>query len=242
MPETLTQFESPTNSQAGFSELANDPNVGLADMLTKAGFEGLSPADRLSLVEQASVEEYVATVDAIHHKVAPDHSHESHAEPVKIVDPKTGEVRSHTAQPADRLGIMEHALVAARQVAQKYHAEGGSIDDALQRCGNLDAFGVVLAHNYKNGNGRTARALGELVYNGFDSANQASVSELAALSANRPERGFRINSYVPTGEWGEGRADENPTGFLDAIAALDKPLDGVSYAAAARGAFTTPRM
>jgi|GEM_PF-3058304 len=244
MPETLTQTlskEALRNPHAGVVDHVNDPDISLAEVLAEAGFDGLPPEERLALIEHATVDDYVAAVDAIHRKVAPDHSHDPHPETMKLVA-RTGEVTSHTARPEERRDIMEHALGAAKQVAQKYRQEGGSVEDALQRCGNLAAFGVVLAHTYKNGNGRAARTLGELVHNGFNSSNPESVSELATIGAERPEKGFRINSYVPTGAWAEGHADQDPTAFLDAVAALDIPLDGTSYASAARGTFTTPRM
>src|SRR6266702_4662921 len=244
MPETLTQAspeEALQNPDAGLIDHVTDPSVSLADILGEAGFEGLPPEGRLALVEHATVDDYVTAVDTVHRKVAPGHSHGPHPETMKLVA-RTGEVTSHTARPEERRGIMEHALGAAKQVAQKYRQEGGSIEDALQRCGNLAAFGVVLAHTYENGNGRTARTLGELVHNGFDSSNPESVSDLATIGAERPETGFRINSYVPTGVWADGRANQDPTTFLDAVAALDVPLDGASYASAGRGVFTTPRM
>lgn len=244
MTETLfrTLTEAIDNPQGGIIDFVNDPKVSLAEVLSEAGFEGLQPEGRLELVERATVDDYVAAVDAIHRKVVPDHSHDPHPETMKLVDPKTGEIRSYTARPEERRGIMEHALGVAKQVAQKYREEGGSIEDALQRCANLAAFGVVLAHTYENGNGRTARTLGELIHNGFDSSNPESVSDLATISAERPEKGFRINSYVPRGDWADGRANRSPVAFLDTVAALDVPLDGTSYATVASRTFTTPRM
>jgi hypothetical protein len=128
----------------------------------KCRFEGLGPEERLALVERATVDDYAAAVDAIHHKVAPERSHEAHTDVVKLIDPKTGEVRSYAAQPLERTSIMAHALANAKKVVQKYRTEGGSIEAALQGCGNLAAFGVVLAHKYKDGNGRTARTAGSL--------------------------------------------------------------------------------
>ena len=223
-------------------ETQADPSVDLIDLLSSTGYEGLDAEARLSLVEGASLEGYMGAVDAIHRKVAPDESPDLHPEPVKIVNPTTGEVRRYAARPEERAGIMTHALELAQRVARKYRAEGGSIDDTLQRCGNLAAFGVVLAHNYENGNGRTARTLGELVHNGFDRARPDAIDDLATISANRPDSGFRINSYVPSMGWSEGRADEDPMAFLDVVAALDVPLDSSSYALVAQTAFTTPRM
>ncbi len=243
MTEILSQTpaEIRDNLQIGTIDHLSDSGVGLGDMLAKVGFEGLRPEERLALVENATIEDYMVAVDAIHRNVAPDYSHEPHPEPMKLVD-RDGIVKSYTALPEERAGIMEYALSVAKQIIKKYRQEGGSIDDALQRCANLAAFGVVLAHTYENGNGRTARTLGELIHNGYDSTSAESVADLAVICAERPEKGFRINSYVPTGDWADGRANRSPVAFLDAVAALDRPLDGVSYAAAASHTFTTPRM
>jgi len=222
-------------------EYIDDPQVGLGEMLTRMGLEGLTPEERLVMVETATLDDYKSAADALHRKVAPDHSHDEHPDAVKIIDPKTGAVRHYTAAPAERDGILSKALESAKLVVAKYRSEGGNIEDALQRCGNLAAFGIVLAHRYENGNGRTARTMGELIHNGYDSSSQESVQDLAVVSANRPDKGFRINSYVPKGEWADS-ANTRPLEFLDLVAALDQPLDGHSYAVAASGTFTTPRM
>jgi hypothetical protein len=244
MSETTTHNPSETLAEphSGLMESVNDPTVSLGDLLKESGFEGLPPEGRLTLIEHATIDDYMTALDAVHRKVAPDYSHEFHPEAVKFANPSTGEVSAHAARPEERAGIMGHALGAAKQVVQKYRQEGGSVDEALQRCGNLAAFGVALAHNYKDGNGRAGRTLGELIHNGYDSNSADSVADLTTLSTNRPDTGFRINSYVPTGEWSEGRANQDPLAFLDTVAALDVPLDGTSYALAARQTFTTPRM
>lgn len=244
MSETIAQAlpEALADPHGGLIDRVNDSSVSLGELLKESGFEGLSPEGRLAIIERATVDDYVATIDAVHRKVAPDHSHEPHPEAVKFISPGTGEMSSYAAKPEERAGILSHALEAAKQVAQKHRQEGGSINDTLQRCGNLAAFGVVLAHNYEDGNGRTARTLGELIHNGYDNSNPESIADLATLSANRLHEGFRINSYVPTGEWGNGRANQDPIAFLDAVAALDVPLDGTSYVPAARSVITTPRM
>lgn len=174
-------------------------------------------------------------------KVTLGHNYEVHPDVMKIIDPRTGAVSRHTAAPADRDGILAKALENAKLVTEKYRRDGGSLEDALQRCGNLAAFGLVLAHTYEDGNGRTARIIGELVHNGCDSTNPESVSNLATLSASRPNAGFIMNSYIPSGEW-VGQADLRPLDFLDVIAALNVPLDEGRYAASVRGSFKTPRM
>lgn len=234
--------ETIENPNAGLIDYVTDPDVSLTELLSKAGLEGLSPEERLGLIERATVEDYEAAVDAIHYKVAPEHSHEYNVGGCVASAP--GEIVAYTAQPEDWVGIMAYALEKAKQVARKYRAEGGSIENALERCGNLGAFGVVLTHKYENGNGRTARSLGALVHYGFNNNDPDSASYLATVSTNRPEKGtkgIRINSYVPMGNWANGNADKDPFAFLDAVAALDTPLDGGSYDKIKIGAFTATR-
>lgn len=229
-------------TRTSFKDRLADPQVGLGEILTEAGLEGLTPDERLGLIEQATVEDYMNAADIIHRKVAPEHSHEPHPDPVKIVNPHTGEVSHYMAAPSEREGILNKALENAKKIVAKYRIEGGSPEDALQRCGNLAAFGLALAHIYEEGNGRMARTVGEIIHQGYDSQNPESVENLAVVSKNRPTDGsFRINSYVPTGEW-SGRANTQPHDFLDMVAGFDAPFDGQSYQDYVRGSFTTPRM
>lgn len=236
MVETLV---APADIHA--QEYVDNPQVSLGDMLTRIGLEGLSQEARLAFIERATLEDYKAAADALHKKVAPEHSHDEHPDAVKITDPNTGEIRHYTAAPSERDSILGKALESAQLVAAKYRSEGGSLEDALQRCSNLAAFGLVLAHRYENGNGRTARTMGELIHKGYDSSDPESVQDLLTVSANRPDKGFRINSYVPSGEWAD-HANAQPLEFLDTVAALEQPLDDHSYKEASRGMFTTPRM
>ncbi len=235
-------FETVEATRISLNEQLLDPQVSLGEALTKAGLEGLTAHERLDLIEQATVEDYLSAADIIHRKVAPEHSHEPHPAPMKLINPYTPEV-VYAATPSERAGILNKALDNAKKVVAKYRAEGGNPDDALQRCGNLAAFGIVLAHIYEGGNGRTARTMGEVIHQGYDSQNPESVTNLAVVSANRPSNtsGSKILSYNPVGKW-YGQADVRPLEFLDVVAALDAPLDGQSYQDYVRGSFTTPRM
>ncbi|HSW75136.1 MAG TPA: hypothetical protein VLG16_04715 [Candidatus Saccharimonadales bacterium] len=242
LPQTPVKetIESPN---ASLIDHVTNPDVSLAELLSEARLEGLSPEERLGLIERATVGDYEAAVDAIHYKVAPEHSHEPYTGAMWL-ESAPGEIVAYTAQPEDWAGIMTYALEKAKQVARKYRTEGGSIENALERCGNLGAFGVVLTHKYENGNGRTARSLGALIHYGFNNNDPDSASYLATVSANRPEKGtkgIRINSYVPMGKWADGNANKDPFAFLDAVAALDTPLDGGSYDGIKTGAFTATR-
>ncbi len=213
----------------------------LGEKLSQLGFEGLTQEQRLEIIENATVDDYKKSADLLHQEVAPGEDHAEHSGTVKIINPDTNEVSHYTATPEERDGILQKALDNAKLVASKFREEGGSLEDALWRCSNLAAFGLVLAHRYKDANGRTARTMAELIYNGFDGSNSDLLKDLETLSTNRTSEGFRINSYVPTGDWRD-RANEQPFDFLDAVAAIDIPLDHNSYIDATVDKFTTPRL
>ncbi|RWZ78124.1 MAG: hypothetical protein EOT04_02845 [Candidatus Chaera renei] len=208
------------------------------DRLPKAleayGFDNLSPEERLSVIEQARPEDFKGAVIALHRLVAPEADPEPTGRQMKLVG-GNGEVRHLAAQPDQRDKILGLALDKAKAVAAKYRREGGSIQDVLNRCGNLAAFGVTLAHLFEDGSGRTARVLGHLIRESYQQ-DEHSKADLAVLGANRPPSGFRINSYVPKVDW----ANDDPARFLDTVAALDVPFDGSSYKTAAGDSFMTP--
>ena len=126
-------------------EHALDPSTGLVLVLQEFGFEGLNDNQRLNLIEQASVDDYIIASDIIHRKVAPDENPNFHPEPVKIENPKTKEVTHVTADPSKRIDILTHALSNAQKLVKEYREKGGDTKDVLQRCGNLAAFGILLA-------------------------------------------------------------------------------------------------
>lgn len=240
MTEALQVTEAPLPLQ----ERLVDPRVSLTEMLAQLGIEGLTQEERLGLIEHATLSDFKTVVDLIHRKVAPEDSHEIRTKAGTISNLRTGEVVHHTAAPEMRDSILQRALEYAQQIVAKYRQEGGSLEEALQRCGNLAAFGMVLAHPYEDGNGRTARTIGELIHNGYDGSDSQSVEDLAVVSKNRAAGGgVRIHSYDAdiSGDW-HYLAHKQPFDFLSIVAALDLPLDGQSYTAAARGVFTTPRM
>lgn len=221
-----------------------DPAIELSSMLKDAGFEGLSAEQRLGVIERATLDDYKNAIDAIHRKVAPDDSPEPNPVRGYRNNRVTGEFTGWFVAPEDRDGVLSYALDQAKAVCAKYRTEGGDIDEALQRCGNLAAFGVVLAHTYTDGNGRTSRVLGELIHKGYNQADPLNVEALQVLSANRQSKAdvYMKLAYTPSIKWKDGAADANPTGFLDDVAALDMPVDGSTYRTGSIEKFRTPRM
>lgn len=126
----------------------------------------------------------------------------------------------------ERDNIFETAADLLCQLAAKCHENEEAY---LERTGNIVALANVLAHIFADGNGRTARVMGDLLRYGPQSDN----IRIAAASRAKPGEGFRVNSYVP-------RRD-NPYDVLYSAASLDIPLrDQDSYSAATEQAFTTP--
>jgi hypothetical protein len=233
--------ESIISSRPLTEEVLDDPRASIGDLVVTAGFEALTPEERLGVIENSTVADYKAAIDAVHRKVAPDESHEVNQKATKIADPNTGELRYMTAEPDARDGILEKAHGLAQEVIAVYRREGGDIENVLRRCGNLAAFGALLAHQYEEGNGRTARTIAELIEAGFDRNDQDTVDSLRVVSTNRPATGSRIYSFVPSGEWAS-RANTEPEAFLNMVAALDVPLDQDQYNAATVGSFAYPRI
>ncbi len=213
---------------------ANNP-ARLAEALEKGGFENLGDEKRLDIVEHATPEDFQQAVIGIHKLLAPEADPNPTERQMKLIG-KNGEVLHVAASPEQRDEILKWALRNAQAVVAKYRSEGGQIKDALNRCGNLLAFGVVMSHMFDDGSGRTARVLGHLVREPFAKDDPKSKDALNALGNNRPSTGFRINSYVPLVNW----ANQDPGRFLDTVAALDTPLDDSSYKAIAANQFMTP--
>lgn len=225
------------NFNDSIPETTKQPESTLSEKLVERGLDGITPEKRLEIIDNASIEDFKDALSEIHKIVSPESDDKEHPNRMKITSP-TGEERHLMAAPEERDGIYSEALSLAKELVRKYEKEGGSIDDTLQRIGNIIAFSIVLAHPYENGNGRTARTFGEIIHNGYNSSDPVSVKDLETVSSNRLDKGFRINSYVPKVD----DANENPIDFLKTVAALDVPLDGSSYKKNSAGKFTTPRM
>lgn len=129
--------------------------------------------------------------------------------------------------PEDRAELFDQA---AKLVSGLNDRRGDSDDEAfLARASNVIALSIVLAHPYANGNGRTARLIGGLLREGPQS------EDLKTLGAERPESGFRINSYLPRD------ASLTPLEVLQAAAALETPLsDSETYMSEGADKFTGP--
>lgn len=171
----------------------------------------------------------------VHSAVAPDVPHAPTESAMHVQSPD-GTNRRALMTTEDRIPFVEHAAELVRNLASQRSTpeDNGAF---LRRAANVVALSVVLTHTYPDANGRTARTLAQFIREGLDPSDEISVSDMQALSANRPEKGFRINSYVPTSQG----QNMDPAQLLDVAAALDIPLqDEHSYNQLKNDAFTTP--
>lgn len=132
---------------------------------------------------------------------------------------RDGSSKTELVSPDQREKVFEKASQLIQELGKQ--VASGLTENFLKRAGNLMAMSVVLAHSFRDGNGRTARAVGELVRNGT-----TEIEDFKTLIQNRPEKGYRINSYLPKNELKGASYDE----ILEAVAGLDVPLaDSAAY-------------
>ncbi len=216
-----------------------DSRDELCDFLEELGFDKMPPERRLEIIEHASLEDYIYGTAALHQKLAPEAPAYPLDRPIRLENKTTGSGKD-LAMPEERLPIFEKAHDLTMKVVAKYRKEGGSLQNVLNRCANLSAFGIVLAHPFEDGNGRTARTMAELIRGGYDrdrDFTNSPDSMLMLVAANRPEDGVRVNAYVPKREG----TNDNPEDFLEFVAGLDVPFDQDQYVEAVhKGNFTTP--
>lgn len=220
-------------------EVLREKQPSLAEALEASGLDRMSQEDRVAIIKHARPDDYIAAVSYLHQLVAPETPQTAQMRATEFRNRK-GEVTGKAAEPEDRYAIMAHALDAAQRLIAQYETAGGDRHNLLTRCGNLLALGTVLAHYFNDGNGRTARTLGELVQEGFDGTDPSRVEALKVVSSPRPTKGWSVNSYVPKGDWGGGRANAAPFAFLDAVAAFEAPFDEQAYIAASTSVYMSP--
>lgn len=162
---------------------------------------------------------------ALHQALVPEYRTVEIDAPHSVGD---GEHSTQLAHPQERKAIFDTAaehicsLIPEMERSEQY-------DSFLQRAGDLMGMAVVLTHLFAEGNGRTSRVLGELIAFGPQSEN------LRIAGTNRPERGFRISSYMP-------KSDTTAMQALETIAGIGIPLDDTdTYQAQLKRSVATPR-
>ena len=174
------------------------------------------PENRAAVLREWRTEDYMAAVAAMHSVLANDVSTAPAENPVKIVSP-SGEVQKVLAPSEERLAIYTKGVELIKQLYDiSAQEEARSL---LDRISDIVALCIVLEHSFEDGNGRTARVMAHIIRNGYDGSDK-SKGDIQLLGSNRPSKGFKVNSYVPRGEF----AHEEPDTILEAAAALGTPL------------------
>jgi hypothetical protein len=148
------------------------------------GIDGDNPAERVNQLKQLSVEGVAIMLEDINKSVQGSaDSLMSHDEIVKIGGNKTIRLE-------DRYNVFLHLV---------QNIKDSSADVNPERVADVLALGVVLLHPFHDGNGRTARTLGLIFRESFDSQNyQEDFNTVTEPRDKARERGgFMINGYVP---------------------------------------------
>ena len=183
-------------------------NLGIADI----------PGERLEQLATVDAKGLLDIATSIHEIVAPDLTHVPHDKAVHIQSPG-GSSRRELMKPGDRLSHFDHAAGLVQQLVEINKADDNE-QLLLNRISNVLALAVVQAHTFEDGNGRTARTLAQLIREGTGKTGSEEQDNLMLASTNRPSTGFRINSFVPTGDG----VNMSPNEILDKAAAVEIPL------------------
>ncbi len=153
------------------------------------GINGLNPLERVRDLQKMSEQDVAFMLIDVNRRLQGSDETLVSDSTMKLYNTNGGEPKE-TLQPADRHAVFTQLLEDIRNVPAG--TSPARIGDAL-------ALGVVLLHPFHDGNGRTARTLGLLFRDEFDTTDFASDYE--ALSESRDiarKRGGKITiSYVP---------------------------------------------
>ena len=216
MLETNTgTIQSPLiQSARGHEGFENQPN-NLQGVLEQINLPQ-NPYERAKTIANFSADDLVALTAVVHQAVAHEADPNPTAERMKMKSPD-GTVTRELMDPKDRFTYFELASSLFSELGQQL--EPGKETDYLARVGNILALGVLDAHAFGDGNGRTARVLAHLVREGV---TDESKPDLALLGKNRPTEGFKITSFIPRS------GDSTPADYLRQVAAPDIALGATS--------------
>lgn len=187
-------------------------------------------SDRVRDISSFKADDIMAAAIALHIELAPNVSHEVTDTHMSVVGRSEDSEKRLLVAPEKRHEIFNKVAELLAELAK--NVKPGEEQAYLERAGNVIALGLVLAHPFEDGNGRTARTLGHIIREG-----QVDADDLKVIGKNRDYEGFRINSYVPTGEG----SNMEPNGILAAAASLEVPLsDAEAYKIKTNQIYTTP--
>ncbi len=167
----------------------------LKSMLEEYGLSGDTPHDRVVALRHLPKESFALFLTDLNRRLQGSDNTLVHDKTMKIGD-------KQTIAPEDRYDLFT-------DIYEKIQKSNTDINP--ERLGDALALATVLLHPFKDGNGRTARALGYMYRADFNDPEAATdFSTLIEPRDQARERGgFIINGYVPY--LGEGADQSDPT-------------------------------
>jgi len=206
MSETLTTQEVKQDTPETLSA------DGFRDIIEKHGLGAEDPHARIDQLKSKGAMDIAVTLDAINRSLQGSGEtliHEGGA--MKIGD-------QETIKPEDRYDVF-------MKLIEDIKACPDTVSPA--RIGDVLALGVVLLHPFNDGNGRTARAVGLLFRDEYDTPDYATDFDTVTESRDiaRARGGFLIYGYTP--RFSEGFDQSDPaqvSGYLSDL--LKNDMDG----------------
>lgn len=171
-----------------------------ADLSGEFGLDGANPGERIEQLKGKSLEEVAELLDYINRTV--QGSEDSLANNEKTM--KIGE--TSTIRIEDRYDVFDKMMRDIRE---------SSPDVNPARTGDVLALGVVLLHPFYDGNGRTARVLGSVFREDYDTNDYKDDFDVITEPRDeaRKRGGFVVNGYIP--QFPEGFDQSDPTQVSD---------------------------
>jgi prophage maintenance system killer protein len=182
----------------------------LQAMTQEYGIAGSSPAERAESLRKVPHENVVLFMSDINRRLQGSDETLVHERVMKI-----GE--KELIDPSDRLDIFLGVIDAVQQTPE---------DINPARIGDTLAMAVVMLHPFKDGNGRTARIMGFMFREDYDTSDAADTFSQLAESRDiaRERGGFLIYGYVPSLEDGFNQADPIAVGeYLNNLTKSEDP-------------------
>ncbi|HPR10674.1 MAG TPA: Fic family protein [Candidatus Saccharibacteria bacterium] len=186
--------------------------------------------ERAALLSNYTLVDWETVIDEVHAVVAPGSPTEQTSYQMYVQNPD-GNNRQPLMAPVDRTPFVERSISKIAELSTVVTAD--TVEAFLRRLANVVGLMIVEAHPYRDGNGRTARTVAQLVRGDINSQDYDDDLQLVAKS--RPTEGYRINSF-------RKRHDAMPPdSIIDALISSDIPLsDTIAYTKRVHDVIWTP--
>ena len=224
--ESVTTNAEPAVNHEGFED---NPQKRIADLVEAIQLP-VDPAQKVAELARFDADDWVSMIELAHYAVAPGVG-EQHSQDAMTVKSPDGSSETILMSPDQRVAFLSDSFASTSRLLAKNKQEDSQA--LLDRVSNTIAMAVVCAHPYNDGNGRTARTVAGLIK--LDANGSGFGADMAALSTNRPDAGFRITSFAPK------NPDIDPKDLIIALLAEDIPIDDIdSYKKRVQELIATP--